>query len=307
MLQQKDIFKNTNDLLQEQSQSGNQSTTVAPPVPVRLSSKSFFSPVTNWFQEALNLYKLLITSTVISTEKTISSGAITPVQMMTDDISQIDDAQLFQIGFARKYCSYTSITHASLAFRNLENGKYLIVGRQNNQFLKPDRFDAEISYAKWVATYLIHPKTIIHFTETHMDNEMKYHFFPGTFFNTEIVDVTLSGAEIKRLIRTIDEIICLPQRYDLVHSNCYSAVIFGLSETICQINSRLNEKSEVLEDTKKDLTALFTLLCQTLQDNYRIGSGSVNNGAVNTAIRHSIDLLKKQNLFHIDEELAPIL
>lgn len=286
----------------EENKNINENNQVVSPLQQRVSSKSFFSPITNWLQEALRLRKLLITSSATSTEETIGYAAISRDQMMFDDISQIDDAQLFQIGFTRKYCSYTSITHASLAFRNLETGKFLVVGRQNNQFLKPNRFDEDISYSRWVATYLININTLFHFTETHMDNEMKYHFFPGTFFNAEISAITLCGAEIKRLINNIDEKICLAQYYDIVHSNCYSAVIFGLTQAISIINSKSNERGEALVDinTKKDLTRLFTLLCQMLQDNYRMGAGSVNNTVVNRAVLSTIEILKEQNIFHTD-------
>jgi hypothetical protein len=286
----------------EERKNVNENNSVDSPSQQRVSSRSFFSPITNWLYEALKLHKLLITSSVISSEKTISYGAISTDQMICDDISQIDDAQLFQIGFTRKYCSYTGITHTSLAFRNPETGKFLILGRQNNQFLKPNRLDAEISYSRWVATYLMNISTLFHFTETHMDNEMKYHFFPGTFFNAEISSVTLSGEEIKVLMKNIDEKICLAQRYDIVHSNCYSAVIFGLTQAIFIINGKSKEEWEVLADTKKDLTGLFTVLCQTLQDNYRMGSGTVNNSVVNMAVLDTIEILKKQNIFHISRD-----
>ncbi len=270
--------------------------------PQLVSSKYFFSPITDWLGEALKLYKLLIKSSVLSSQKTTSYPAISRQQMMFDDIRDIDDTQLFQIGFTRKYCSYTSITHASLAFRCVETGNFLIVGRQNTQFLKPNRNDEEISFVWWVASYMLNFKTLWYFPKTYMDNEIKFEFFPGTPFDAEITEATMSGAEVKVLISKINEQICRGQYYDVVHSNCYSAVVFGLAQAILMLNSKFNDETGDLVAIKTDLTALFILLCKTLQDNHRIGAGTVNNSLVNRAVKKTMEILTERNILHIQSE-----
>lgn len=287
----------------ESGQHGSESKHTRSPAPQQVSSTSFFYPMTNWLNQALKLHKLLISSSVISTQKITTYLAIPNSRMITDEMTAIDDTKLFQIGFARKHCSHTPITHASLAFRDIEADRFLVVGRQNNQFLKGENINAEISFSRWMLTYMMNFKTLYHFTETQMDNEMKFHFFPGAPFNAEISEATISGAQIKQLIKKIDESICLTQRYDAIHSNCYSAVAFGLSQAIFMINAKSNEADADLTDINKNLTCLFTLLCQTLQDNYRMGSGTVNNAVVNKAVQDTINILSERQILHIDPKV----
>ncbi len=274
----------------------------APHSPPLVSSKYFFSPVTDWLREASKLYKLLITSSIFSAQKITSYPAISRDQMKTYEVNEIDDGEIFQIGFTRKDCSYTTITHLSMAFKSVETGEFLIVGRQNNQFLKPNRNDAEISFVWWVASYMLNFKTLYYFPKTHMDNEMKFEFFPGTSFNAEMTEATLTGAEIKGLIKKINEQICSGQYYDAFRSNCYSAVVYGLAQTIVHLNNKFKDETGDLVTIRADITSLFILLCKTLQDNHRMGAGTVNNSIVNSSVQKAIEILRERNILHIQGE-----
>ena len=262
-------------------------------------SHSIFAPITNRVFNATQLHELLISSSVVSTQKITSYPAIPKDQMIFDDISDLDDNKIFKVGYTFKDCSYTPITHGSLVFQDLETGKFIVIGRQNNQFLKPDRYDADIWYSTWIATYMVNPYTFIHFTETHMDNEMKYHFFPGTPFNAEMTEVLMTGAQIKALMKDIDKNICTAQSYDLVHSNCYSAVIYGLTKIFTMIEAVTVDTYEEQVAVNKDLKRLFTLICRALQDNFKAGSGTINNSVVNLAVQNIMDILERRDMLHI--------
>lgn len=278
-----------------------------------LASQSIFSPITNRVCNYASLYNLLIVSDVVSTQNITSYPSIPKAEMMPDNIDDIDDDAIFQIGFARKDCSYTPITHASLAFRNIETGKFLIVGRQNQQFLKSNANESDSSFAWWAISNMANPLTLYRFTTTNMDNEKKYNFFPGTPFNAEITDAFMTGAEIKDLIRDINQKICIAQRYDVVHSNCYSAVSYGLAKAFEMIANKPLDNN--LDDQElagasirknKELKRLFTLICHALQDNYKMGSGSINNTVVNNAIQNTINILDERKLLNIiDKAITP--
>ncbi|VVC75825.1 hypothetical protein AQUSIP_11220 [Aquicella siphonis] len=279
---------------------------VRSPTPERKPySQSIFAPITNRVYNAATLYNLLIDSVVKSTQKVTSYPAIPDEDMLTNDVDSLDDNQIFQLGFTRKYCSYTLINHASLAFRDPVTGKFLIVGRQNEQFLKPDPGKPSPSFLWWAISNVMDYHAIMRFTTTRMDNEKKYDFFPGTPFNAEMTEVTMTGAEIKSLVKAIDENICLAQYYDVVHSNCYSSVLFGLAKAFEMIAAKVDDESEIMDDedrliaNNKDLKRLFTLICSALQDNYKLGSGGINNTVVNSAIQKTIDILEERNLLHI--------
>jgi len=278
-----------------------------------LASQSIFSPITNRVCNYASLYNLLIVSDVVSTQNIASYPSIPKAEMMPDNIDNIDDDAIFQIGFARKDCSYTPITHASLAFRNRETGKFLIVGRQNQQFLKANANESDSSFAWWAVSNAVNPLTLYRFTTTKMDNEKKYNFFPGTPFNAEITDAFMTGAEIKNLIRDVNQNICIDQRYDVVHSNCYSAVSYGLAKAFEMIANKPladnfddQEAAEASIRKNKELKRLFTLICHALQDNYKMGSGSINNTVVNDAIQNTINILHERKLLNIiDKAITP--
>lgn len=266
-------------------------------------SQSFFSPITDRVYNAEALYAYFIDATLKSTQKITSYPGIPHESMLNINVQDLKDADVFQLGFTRKDCSYTPITHASLAFRD-QAGRFLIVGRQNEQFLKPDQNNLDLpesSFLYWAYNNFTDYKAFFRFTTTCMDNEKKYEFFPGTLFNAEMTEVTMTGAEIKTLINSINTSICSAQYYDVVHSNCYSAVLFGLAkafEMIAEKDDRESSEDEYIADNK-NLKRLFTLICSALQDNYKMGSGAANNTVVNQAIQKMLDILEERHLVHI--------
>ncbi|VVC75379.1 hypothetical protein AQUSIP_06690 [Aquicella siphonis] len=275
-------------------------------------SDGFFAPITNRAYNAATLYNLLIDSEMTSTQIITSYPDINPDDMLLDDVDKLDDERVYHLGFTRKICTGTGITHGSLAFRDVETGKFLIVGRQNSQFLKVDPSSQPFSatfnwttFAWWTIKNVVDYHSYWNFTTTKMDNEKKYDFFPGTPFNAEMTEVALTGAEIKAMIKAVDENICLSQCYDAIHSNCYSSVFFGLTTAFKMIAARECKDDEVsIIKQNKDLKRIFTLIGLAMQDNHKAGFGSINNTVVNESIQDTIDILEKRDLLQVIDEMV---
>lgn len=277
-------------------------------------SETIFAPVSNRVYNAATLYNLLIDSEMTSTQTITSYPDIAPDDMLhIKDLDSLDDNTIYHLGFTRKICTGTGITHGSLAFRDKETGKFLIVGRQNDQFLKIDPesqpFSATFnwgSFAWWTIKNVVDYHSYWNFTVTKMDNEWKYDFFPGTPFNAEMSEVSLTGAEIKAMVKAIDENICKAQCYDAIHSNCYSSVFFGLTTAFKMIAARKyreDDETNILKQNK-DLKRIFTLIGLAMQDNHKAGFGSINNSVVNQSIQDTIDILESRGLLKIIDEMV---
>ena len=288
-------------------------------------SSGLFGSITERVTSYAELHQLLIDSSLQHTQDTTTYNNIPEDNMLDIEVVEAEekdrnedqalkDDQIFEIGFTRKDCMrllpfhipYLSdkictdecmVKHASLAFRDPDTGKFLIIGRQNNQFLKKTPSDHP-SFITWAATSLLAPSTIWNFTDTHMDNEKKFNFFPGSLFNAEMCGVLLSGAEIKKVINAVNEKIC-SKPYDLIHSNCYSAVLFGLTK-VFEIILERGDDSQYRTQNNNDLKRIFTLISSAMQDNLKMGLGAANNSTVNEAIKKMAQALEKRGLLKIN-------
>ncbi|VVC75392.1 hypothetical protein AQUSIP_06820 [Aquicella siphonis] len=262
------------------------------------SCLGFFGSVIKRISKYSMLYDFFITADIHNQKETTTYTEISDAQMLDTNLDDIADDQLFQLGIARKLCLSLPMTvhHASLAFRSA-SGEFLIIGRQNAQFLKSPDSNAS-SFAWWLVTH-INLSAIYNFTDTHMGNEKKYEFFPGSFFDAEMTDVILSGAEIKKLVKDAEEDIC-SQRYDVVHSNCYSAVFYGLTKAVDLIAARAGKGQG--QGSYEALKSIFTIISSAFQDNHRLGLGGIDNDVI---VKSLANMIKKLERLGLLEVMAP--
>jgi len=193
-------------------------------------------------------------------------------QMQSKSIDEIDDNCVYIIGFARKSILWPfPFTHSSIAFFDTSakgEEKWLIFGRQTPYFLS---FSARRrrNYVGGIG-HLLH-----NLSDSKIDNEKNYDFFKGHEFNVELSTATLSGKEVKEIVKKADKEVCGDHSFDfnLLLSNCYSASTDLLACAIDAIHARQERNLYQHNQNNNSIDSIHLLLNHAKDDNLHLQAG----------------------------------
>lgn len=113
---------------------------------------------------------------------------------------------------------------------------------------------------------------------------------------TNSTSIVLTSDEIKKIIEETNKHVCREQLCDLINSNCYSAMIYALVETI----KLIDQKTDNNPKNSQDIKAIACLIKQVGEDNYSLGVS--NNPVTMDAIIQVLAILEKRNLLDLQDE-----
>lgn len=220
------------------------------------------------------------------TEEKITFEKVTKSQMRDESLDKIKSDGRYQLGFARK--EIVSIlpffTHSAAAFLDLNatgEAKWLIFGRQTPFFLKGSHFFGGLN------------KLYHSVTDSAIDNEKNYDFFPSHDFVVEKSNVTLTGKEVKEILQNADKEVCASHNgdYNLIQSNCYSASVDVLAFAIDAIAKRTENTAEEHAENNRCIDFIRErLLAHATQDNLHLWVGILTEPRVRAHLK-AVDLL----------------
>lgn len=113
--------------------------------------------------------------------------------------------------------------------------------------------------------------------------------------------VTMSGAELKDILKKTDTDICKREACTMYSSNCYTASVYSMAQMIQVLDERPGEHDRVSE-----ITAVAQVLRDATREN--LGRGVTNNDKVRVSLTGSVhDTLLKYDLVKpTDQEQATI-
>lgn len=226
------------------------------------------------------------------------SHTISYEKMSDKTLEQIDDKEMYTVGFARKEIAH--FYHSAVVFLD-EKGEYLVFGRQSPFFLKDE--EEEKLPPRKPDSFLGMVNLFHSVTDTSIDNEKKYDFFHDSPFKAVMSTAVLSGAEIKEIITKADETICDNHLYNLVVSNCYSASVDVLVNAIEVVNKRKSILPLLTEQNNKTIFSLYELVQEAREDNFSIGVE--NNKVVEKALERADEIVKTRGLMELYNKKHP--